>query len=176
VRDFKARALNDKLMPDQRKLMLTAIAFAPGREAAGAMLELARVYGYGEEKYARYNYLKGYPWSLSVDALFRHLLAFLAGEDRDPESGLLHTAHAAWHALTLTAYIQREIGTDDRFKVEPKKVQPNPASTTTYADLLKQSGSRPHLGWCCAAPNAAPHEGPCRWCCYDALGGRYDGS
>lgn len=80
----------------------------------GSLNELARVFGYGEAKYARYNYLKGYPWSLSIDALFRHLLAFLAGEDTDPESGLLHTAHVAWHALTLTAFVQRDIGEDDR--------------------------------------------------------------
>lgn len=79
-----------------------------------ALGELAKVYGMGEEKYDRYNYLKGYPWSLSVDALYRHLLAFLAGEDRDPESGLLHTAHVAWHALTLTSFQQRQVGTDDR--------------------------------------------------------------
>lgn len=79
-----------------------------------ALRELAKVYSMGENKYARYNYLKGYPWSLSVDALYRHLLAFLAGEDRDPQSGLLHTAHVAWHALTLTAFVQRNIGTDDR--------------------------------------------------------------
>ncbi len=79
-----------------------------------ALLELAKVYGFGEAKYARYNYLKGYPWSLSVDAMLRHLLAFLAGEDRDPESGLPHTAHAAWHALTLTSFVLRGVGTDDR--------------------------------------------------------------
>lgn len=76
--------------------------------------ELARVYGMGEEKYARYNYLRGYDWSLSVDALFRHLFAFLRGEDRDSESGLLHTAHVAWHAQTLTSFQLRGIGTDDR--------------------------------------------------------------
>ncbi|MBL9146580.1 MAG: NPCBM/NEW2 domain-containing protein [Verrucomicrobiaceae bacterium] len=46
VSDFKARALNDKLTPEQRKLMVTAIAFAPGREAAGAMLELAHAKGF----------------------------------------------------------------------------------------------------------------------------------
>lgn len=84
-----------------------------------ALMELAKVYGMGEEKYARYNYLKGYPWSLSVDALYRHLLAFLAGEDKDPESGLLHTAHVAWHALTLTSFIQRNVGTDDRAPAPP---------------------------------------------------------
>ena len=79
-----------------------------------ALMELAEVYGMGEGKYARYNYLLGYQWSLSVDALFRHLLAFLDGEDTDPESGLLHTAHVAWHALTLTSFQKRGLGTDDR--------------------------------------------------------------
>ena len=41
VGDFKARALSSKLSDDQRKLMVTALAFTPAREAAGAMLELA---------------------------------------------------------------------------------------------------------------------------------------
>ena len=85
-----------------------------GAADALALEELAKVYGFGGAKYERYNYLRGYPWSLSVDALYRHLLAFLAGEDRDPESGLLHTAHVAWHALALTSFTLRELGTDDR--------------------------------------------------------------
>lgn len=80
----------------------------------GALLELAQVAGYGGQKYARFNYLKGFAWGLSFDACMRHLLAFWEGEDRDPESGLFHTAHAAWHCLALTAFIQRELGTDDR--------------------------------------------------------------
>ncbi len=41
VGDFKARALSSKLSDDQRKLMVTALAFTPAREAAGAMIELA---------------------------------------------------------------------------------------------------------------------------------------
>lgn len=80
-----------------------------------AALEVARVYGFGEQKYERYNYLKGYKWSLSIDALFRHLFAFLSGEDRDPESGLLHTSHVEWHASALSAFALRGIGEDDRF-------------------------------------------------------------
>jgi hypothetical protein len=72
------------------------------------------VAGMGEEKYDRFNFLKGYKWSLSIDALFRHLLAFLRGEDNDEESGLPHLAHAAWHAHALTGFQQRGIGTDDR--------------------------------------------------------------
>ncbi len=64
VSDFKARALDDKLAPDQRKLMLTAIAFAPGREAAGAMLELAHTKGFPMQDLAKWWLMnrKGNDW------------------------------------------------------------------------------------------------------------------
>lgn len=89
-------------------------------------IELAKVYAMGEAKYDRYNYLKGYAWSLSVDALFRHLFAFLSGEDRDPESGLLHTSHVAWHAQALTSFQLRGVGTDDRAPTMPPAPPPMP--------------------------------------------------
>lgn len=79
-----------------------------------ALLELAKVAGHGSEKYDRYNYLRGYDWADSFDAAQRHLLAYWSGEDRDPESGQLHAAHAAWHCLAQVSFILREIGTDNR--------------------------------------------------------------
>jgi hypothetical protein len=79
-----------------------------------ALTELGNVAGYGSSKYERFNFLRGYAWSLSVDALYRHFLAFQAGEDRDPETGYPHMAHVAWHALCLTSFLLRGIGTDDR--------------------------------------------------------------
>lgn len=81
-----------------------------------ALLEIAKVAGYGAQKYAAFNYLKGYDWSLSFDAMQRHLLQFWAGEDYDTESGRLHVAHAAWHGGALTSFILRGLGTDDRFR------------------------------------------------------------
>ncbi len=45
VEGFKARILSDALTVPQRKLMLTALAFVPTREAAGAMLEVAHTKG-----------------------------------------------------------------------------------------------------------------------------------
>lgn len=36
-----------------------------------------------------------------TDAMLRHLMADLRGEERDAESGLLHLAHAAWCALAI---------------------------------------------------------------------------
>ena len=41
VEAFKTRALDTKLSEEQRKLMLTGLAFVKSREAAGAMIELA---------------------------------------------------------------------------------------------------------------------------------------
>jgi len=83
-----------------------------------ALLEVARVAGFGTEKYERYNFLKGYEWSLSFDALCRHLFAWWSGEDHDPESGLSHMGHVGWHALALLAFSQRNVGTDNRPPIE----------------------------------------------------------
>lgn len=80
-----------------------------------ALLALSEVYGFGGEKYDDHNYLKGYDWSLAYGALQRHLNQWQAGEDIDPESGLHHLLHAAWHALTLWTFQTEQIGTDDRF-------------------------------------------------------------
>lgn len=65
-------------------------------------------------KYARYNSFLGYDWSLSWDAMQRHLLAFWDGENMDPDDGLPHLAHAGWHCMNLLTYMNRGIGTDDR--------------------------------------------------------------
>lgn len=83
-----------------------------------AILTVAAVAGFGEQKYSRLNYLKGYPWSLSFDALQRHLLAFWSSQDLDEESGLPHLAHAAWHCMALLAFMQHNLGTDDRYRHE----------------------------------------------------------
>lgn len=79
-----------------------------------ALMTVAEVAGFGAAKYARYNFAKGYRWSLSYDAMQRHLHAFWNGEERDDESSLSHLAHAAWHCLTLLCFQLRKRGTDDR--------------------------------------------------------------
>lgn len=80
-----------------------------------AVLAVAEVAGFGGQKYARYNFAKGYAWSLSFDAMMRHALLFWGGEDVDQESGLPHMAHAGWHCLALLCFAGRNLGTDDRF-------------------------------------------------------------
>jgi len=77
-------------------------------------MELARVYGYGIEKYGDRNWEKGYRWGLALAAMIRHILRFWRGESIDPETGCHHLAHAAWHCFTLMTFEKRQIGEDDR--------------------------------------------------------------
>ncbi len=98
-----------------------------GTLPASAIMEVAKVGAMGAKKYAQYNYLKGYAWSLSYDAMQRHLHLFWEGQDKDDESGLLHLAHAAWHCLALIAFTIYKLGTDDRWK-PPAKLENGPLS------------------------------------------------
>lgn len=81
-----------------------------------SIMEVAKVAGFGAQKYERMNFMRGYAWSLSYDAMQRHLHAFWNGEEVDPESSLPHLAHAAWHCCALLSFSQRNLGTDDRYK------------------------------------------------------------
>lgn len=79
-----------------------------------ALAMLARVFGYGVEKYKTSDYegpkdsnwRKGYEWSKNYAAMRRHEELFWGGENLDEESGLPHMAHAAWHALVLLEYLE----------------------------------------------------------------------
>lgn len=76
--------------------------------------QLSYVYGMGSKKYEPWNWAKGYAWSLSLSALFRHIEAFRRGESKD-ESGFHHLAHAAFHLFTLMEYDRLGLGKDDRW-------------------------------------------------------------
>lgn len=78
--------------------------------------EIARVYGDGALKYEPWNWGRGYAWSLSFSALQRHIEAFRSGESINPDSGLHHLAHAAFHLNTLMEFDRLGLGTDDRWK------------------------------------------------------------
>lgn len=84
------------------------------------LTELAEHYGKGALKYPddpethEANWMKGYDWSLNVDALMRHLAAFLLGEDTDEETGSSHLMAVAWHAIALRWFQLHGRGTDDR--------------------------------------------------------------
>ena len=83
----------------------------------------ARVWMYGEAKYARFNWMKGMNWSIPLACALRHLAAWQAGEDLDPESGQPHLAHAMCNLRMLTAYAESFPEGDDRFKGATSEAQ-----------------------------------------------------
>lgn len=81
-----------------------------------ALEEIAKVLAFGAKKYASWNWAKGMNWSRLIGACIRHLYAYARGEDKDPESGLSHIAHAGCCVLFLLQYDISKLGTDDRYK------------------------------------------------------------
>ena len=84
-----------------------------------ALAELTRVFEMGAKKYERHNYLKGAPDSQYANSGARHRLAYVMGEDADPESTCHHLAHEAWNVLMRLELAMRRgsgeiIGGDDR--------------------------------------------------------------
>lgn len=79
-----------------------------------AIEEVAKIAAFGADKYLRYNWKKGLPYTGVVDSLLRHLTAFINGADLDSESGCLHLGHVAWNALALLEFYYRHPDLDDR--------------------------------------------------------------
>jgi hypothetical protein len=86
----------------------------------------ARVWMYGKQKYAAWNWAKGMDWSIPLACALRHLSAWQQGEEIDPESGLPHIAHAMCNLRMLTLYSKTYPEGDDR----PKQWLQNPTSKT----------------------------------------------
>ena len=74
----------------------------------------------GSQKYSARNFEKGYAWSLSFDAMMRHLWAWWGGEETDPESGCNHMAHGIWHCFQLMLLAKYHRDLDDRVTCMPK--------------------------------------------------------
>lgn len=106
--------VTDPVTGGQKGSKPAAFALIP----AEPLWELATLYGYGSQKYSADNWRKGYSWRLSFSACMRHLWAFWRGEDIDPESGVKHVVHAAWHCLTMAWFMDFRRGHDDRSKSE----------------------------------------------------------
>lgn len=81
-----------------------------------ALEQTAMVMAFGKEKYAAHNWRGGFAWSRPLSAAMRHIMAFNDGEDKDPESGLSHLAHAACCIMFLLEFEKTHKHLDDRFK------------------------------------------------------------
>lgn len=86
-----------------------------------ALTYLARLYGKGAEKYAAHNWRLGYDWSKSYSAAQRHMNAFWAGENIDPETQVPHVINAAFHMFALATYITEHPEFDDRFETRESR-------------------------------------------------------
>ncbi|CAB4200404.1 hypothetical protein UFOVP1351_40 [uncultured Caudovirales phage] len=87
---------------------------------AEAIFGEAKVFAFGAGKYGKHNFRLGMDHTRVLDAAMRHILAIVRGEDVDPESGEPHWAHARC-CLAMYAYYQtNSVGTDDRYKGDPK--------------------------------------------------------
>ena len=104
-----------KLEPDERERASVATEQGSHRDGdkpriadmipADLILEAGRIFaqnnqprpGYPEGKYpdidGRPNYKSGIRLTRLLDSMLRHLLALIAGEDRDPDSGYDHAGH-----------------------------------------------------------------------------------
>lgn len=81
-----------------------------------ALEEIAKVLEVGQKKYAAHNWRGGFAWSRPLSAALRHIFAFIGGQDKDPESGLSHLAHAGCCILFLLEFEQTHKELDDRYK------------------------------------------------------------
>lgn len=104
---------------DQDKLPLNLLS-------TEAMNQTAAVLAFGAEKYAEHNWRQGFAWSRPLAAAMRHITAFNAGEDRDPESGLSHLAHAACCIMFLLEFEKTHQHLDDRYKPSLPQVNKTP--------------------------------------------------
>lgn len=79
-----------------------------------ALEEIAHAFAFGARKYGRYNYRKGMAWTRIAGGALRHINAWVWGENKDPESGLSHLAHAGACVFMLLDYEHNNLGEDNR--------------------------------------------------------------
>ena len=103
------KQLGTALKFDQNKLPLHLLS-------TEALNQTAAVLAFGAQKYAEHNWRAGFAWSRPLSAAMRHITAFNAGEDKDPESGLSHLAHAACCIMFLLEFEKTHQHLDDRYK------------------------------------------------------------
>lgn len=81
---------------------------------------IAQVLGFGLKKYGAWNWALGMDWDRPYSALQRHMGAWWAGEDKDPETGLSHLWHAGCNIMFLIIYEMKGIGKDTRYTFKKK--------------------------------------------------------
>lgn len=81
-----------------------------------ALIEIAKALTHGANKYGKHNWRRGFTWCRLIGSLLRHVYAWLGREDKDPETGLSHLAHAGANILMLLDHEILGLGEDDRWE------------------------------------------------------------
>lgn len=84
--------------------------------ATGPWDDLAKLLGFGAQKYAARNWELGFDWSRPYNAIIRHLNAFWNGEEIDPDSGAPHMVAVMCNAMFLAEFVRTHPELDDRPK------------------------------------------------------------
>jgi len=80
------------------------------------LVGVAKVLGFGANKYASNNWRNGIEYTRLISAAYRHLTAINNGEDIDPESGLGHAYHLGCTTMFLASMLATRPDMDDRWK------------------------------------------------------------
>lgn len=106
IDDYKTRPVPEGVKHDVDKVRMDLLD-------PYAMEQLAAVLTFGAKKYAAHNWRKGFLKTRLIGAMLRHVFAYLRGENKDPESGLSHIAHAMCMGMFILGLEHRE-DLDDR--------------------------------------------------------------
>lgn len=80
------------------------------------LMDIAKAFTYGANKYGEYNYSLGIEYTRLYDAAQRHMNSWIMGEDID-ESTNHHIDHAIASLIMLKHQINNNKGTDNRNKI-----------------------------------------------------------
>lgn len=89
----------------------------------------ARPAEFGSQKYEPWNWSKGLSRVQLLGSLLRHTFAYLRGEDRDSDSGLLHTDHILWNAVALCHNVHWNL--EDGRRAEPPRAYKDARNSTS---------------------------------------------
>ncbi len=87
-----------------------------------ALQEVSKVGTYGANKYTDNGWVEVPDGERRyTDAMLRHLMREATGEERDPDTGLHHAAHAAWNALARLDLALRKASNASVTGLAPRK-------------------------------------------------------
>lgn len=102
-----------------------------------ALTRLSHWYELGSKKYGCRNWEKGMPFSRYTASMYRHLLAWMKGDDSED-----HLAAIAWNSFALMHH--QELGEDEEWDDMPDYEKDSGRDVTCYVDACGKEYIMPH--------------------------------